>query len=108
VKPSSLPDLPTPQRLEWQLTSEAKEQVAVAQTNLNELAASLDLHVLKFQHFGKELVKRAGMSPDAFCQMAIQLAWYRLRREPSLVYESGGALLFCCGVGCSVDAQSHV
>ena len=84
VKPSSLPDLPKPQRLQWQLTADMSKQVDVAQKHIDTLAASLELHVLKFQHFGKELVKRAGMSPDAFCQTAIQLAWYRLRGECAL------------------------
>ena len=37
------------------------------------------------------------MSPDAFCQAAIQLAYYRLRGEVALTYESGGTVRFFYG-----------
>lgn len=40
-------------------------------------AQDLDLRVLVFNHFGKQIPKAHRISPDAFIQMAIQLAYYR-------------------------------
>lgn len=91
------PALPKPERLEWQLTDDMRAQIAAARLHLDGLAQSVDIHVLTFQHFGKDLVKRAAMSPDAFMQAALQLAWYRLTGQVGLTYESGGTVRFAYG-----------
>ena len=71
--------------------------IDTAKEHLNGLTQLVDVNVLKFQHFGKGIVKRAGMSPDAFCQAAIQLAYYRMYGECALTYESGGTVRFFYG-----------
>lgn len=35
------------------------------------------MNVLKFTKYGKELIKKQKMSPDAYIQVAIQFAYYR-------------------------------
>jgi carnitine O-acetyltransferase len=46
------------------------------------------LHVQSFQGYGSAFIKKAGFAPDAFVQMAIQLATYRLFGEQGGTYEA--------------------
>lgn len=41
------------------------------------LLEDLDLHLTRFQSYGKAFIKRQNLSPDAYLQMAIQLAYFR-------------------------------
>lgn len=44
------------------------------------LVRNLDMNVHKFYEYGKEFIKKLRMSPDAFIQVALQLAYYRYSR----------------------------
>lgn len=44
---------------------------------LCRLAEDVDMRVAVFEHFGKNVPKTFNMSPDAFIQVALQLAYYR-------------------------------
>ena len=54
----------------------------------------LDLFALAFRDFGKGRIKKCGVSPDAFIQMAIQLANYRDQGKFVLTYEPASARFF--------------
>jgi len=43
-----------------------------------DLTSAHSLHVQSFQGYGSDFIKKAGFSPDAFVQMAMQVATYRL------------------------------
>ena len=44
------------------------------------LADSVDLHIFMYDVYGKGFMKKAKTSPDAYIQMALQLAYYRVRK----------------------------
>lgn len=44
---------------------------------LLRLVKNLDMNVHKFYDYGKEFIKKQKMSPDAYIQVALQLAYYR-------------------------------
>lgn len=53
-----------------------------------KLVTAHDIQVQSFQGYGSNFIKKAGYSPDAFVQMAIQLATYRLFGEQAGTYEA--------------------
>ena len=63
---------------------------AVASKLLNEV----DLHIMIHDSFGKGFVKKCKTSPDAFIQMALQLAYFRDIGRNHLTYESSMTRLF--------------
>lgn len=69
---------PLPQRLEWALSPDCVTRIQTACTFAQEQISDLDLHVLKQEEFGKGVMKRCKISPDAFIQMALQMAYYRV------------------------------
>ncbi|CAI5451444.1 unnamed protein product [Caenorhabditis angaria] len=62
----------------------------------NHKKAIDDLHVssVVFKDFGKGRVKKCGISPDGFVQMALQLAIYRDQEKFVLTYEPGSVRFF--------------
>ncbi|KAJ2877579.1 Carnitine O-acetyltransferase mitochondrial, partial [Coemansia aciculifera] len=55
------------------------------------------LAVLNYSAYGKEEIKRLGCSPDAFIQLALQLAYTRLYGGPRPTYESSMTRKFLHG-----------
>lgn len=45
--------------------------------NVDALAENLHMRVLHYKGFGKEFLKTQNLSPDSFCQMAMQYAFYK-------------------------------
>lgn len=54
----------------------------------------VDLRILVHDAYGKGLMKKCRLSPDAFIQMALQLAYYRDAGKFSLTYEASMTRLF--------------
>ena len=53
-----------------------------------------DMRIYKFSKFGKEFVKKQNMSPDAFIQVALQCAFYRIYNRVAASYESASLRRF--------------
>eukprot|EP00300_Choanocystis_sp_HF-7_P033148 c45442_g1_i1.p1 GENE.c45442_g1_i1~~c45442_g1_i1.p1 ORF type:complete len:614 (-),score=138.00 c45442_g1_i1:111-1931(-) len=100
---------PTP--LRWHTDSQVNAALDVARSNLDEAVAIRDLNVLQFKGFGAAKIKTMGVSPDAFAQMAIQLANYRHVGEHVGTYESCQTRSFLHGRtevirSCSVESNA--
>lgn len=86
-----------PVKLTFNASSMVKEALQVAASNIDQLAANLDMNYLHFTNFGKNFIKSQKMSPDSFIQIAIQYAFYRLHRTPGAHYESAALRLYVHG-----------
>ncbi|KAI9206579.1 acyltransferase ChoActase/COT/CPT [Polychytrium aggregatum] len=86
-----------PVRLEFELTDSLLQAIDTAQTNFAALIAKEDLRVVAFDGYGKNLIKKLQVSPDAYTQMAMQLAYYRMYGHCVPTYESGMTKKFLCG-----------
>ncbi|XP_033823336.1 carnitine O-palmitoyltransferase 1, liver isoform isoform X2 [Periophthalmus magnuspinnatus] len=88
------PNVPGPQRLQWDITPECEEVIESSLTVAKNLANDVDCHIIPFSTFGKGLIKKCRTSPDAFIQIALQLAHYRDKGKFCLTYEASMTRLF--------------
>uniref|UniRef100_A0A665W736 Choline O-acetyltransferase n=1 Tax=Echeneis naucrates TaxID=173247 RepID=A0A665W736_ECHNA len=90
VRAASVSELPAPRRLRWKCTPEIHK----IYSNLCRLVGDLDMNVHHFHDYGKEFIKKQKMSPDAYVQVALQLAYYRCHGRPVSTYESASLRRF--------------
>ncbi|ELW61982.1 Carnitine O-acetyltransferase [Tupaia chinensis] len=107
---SPMVPLPMPKKLRFNITPEIKSDIEKAKQNLSMAAGplllimpptsmiqDLDITVMVFHHFGKDFPKSEKLSPDAFIQMALQLAYYRIYGQACATYESASLRMFHLG-----------
>ncbi|XP_069936378.1 carnitine O-palmitoyltransferase 1, liver isoform isoform X1 [Cherax quadricarinatus] len=87
-------DPPVPTRLKWELNQECLQVIdssfRVAEALLNDVDLRLYMHTA----YGKGFMKACRLSPDAYTQMALQLAYYRDAGKFNLTYEASMTRLF--------------
>uniref|UniRef100_A0A4W4GZ54 Choline O-acetyltransferase n=1 Tax=Electrophorus electricus TaxID=8005 RepID=A0A4W4GZ54_ELEEL len=94
---SSVSDLPAPQRLGWRCSPQLQAMLASSAEHLNRLVRNLDMEVFTFRAYGKEFIKKQKMSPDAYIQVALQVAFYRCNGRAVSTYESASNRCFMAG-----------
>uniref|UniRef100_A0A8C2K2J5 Carnitine O-palmitoyltransferase 1, muscle isoform n=1 Tax=Cyprinus carpio TaxID=7962 RepID=A0A8C2K2J5_CYPCA len=86
--------LATPTRLQWDIPKACQEIIESSYMIAKGIANDVDFHGCLFNEFGKGLIKKCRTSPDAFIQLALQLAHYRDKGEFCLTYESSMTRMF--------------
>ncbi|XP_070536281.1 carnitine O-palmitoyltransferase 1, liver isoform-like [Ptychodera flava] len=80
--------LVTPQRLKWEIEEECQKVIESSLATAKKLADNVDLHLVVHNAFGKGLMKQCKVSPDAYIQMGMQLAYFRDAGKFNLTYEA--------------------
>ncbi|KAI0784600.1 acyltransferase ChoActase/COT/CPT [Abortiporus biennis] len=82
-------------RLDWTTDSEIDKACEEAEGRAKKIVDDSDDGALLFKDYGADFIKHiVGLSPDAYIQMAIQLAWYRSRKNFTATYETALTRLF--------------
>lgn len=89
--------LPVPERLEFTLDDQARASIAAAAKAFTALVDKHQLQVQAILDYGKDVIKKFNVSPDAYAQMVIQLAFYLVHRRFAATYESGTTRLYLNG-----------
>ncbi|GJN87551.1 hypothetical protein Rhopal_000505-T1 [Rhodotorula paludigena] len=85
-------------RLEWVVDERIREAIDKAGKTVEELAADSDARMLWYDEYGAGWIKSVGkQSPDAYLQMALQLAYHKTHNEPTATYETASTRLFARG-----------
>ena len=104
----------TPRLLKWNSDAQLGKYISRAAATLKGLVDNSDAGVLIFQEYGSEFMKKyVKVSPDAYVQMALQLAYYRHHGKWTATYETGSTRQFSLGRTetvrtCSTDAVNFV
>lgn len=85
---------PNPIRLEWDLPKPCLQVIESSLEVARQLLNDVDLHLLVHNNYGKGFMKTCKVSPDAYIQLALQLAYYRDAKKFCLTYESSMTRLF--------------
>jgi carnitine O-acetyltransferase len=80
--------LPAVAAVEFVLDDDLRNAVISAANGFAACRAEVASALVSFEDFGADLIKRLGMSPDAFVQMAFQLAHKRAKGVVGTTYES--------------------
>ncbi|ORX90672.1 acyltransferase ChoActase/COT/CPT [Basidiobolus meristosporus CBS 931.73] len=73
------------------------EAIEFAEQKFEDEIEAHEVGVLEYDGYGKGLIKRFKMSPDAYVQMAIQLAYYKMFGVCRATYESAATRKFAYG-----------
>jgi carnitine O-acetyltransferase len=92
------PSIKPIQRLEWVIDEKISKSFVKAQKFINETIQDSDVQVLHYRKYGNDWIKKvAKSSPDAFAQMCIQIAFYRLYKYTTGVYETASTRKYLHG-----------
>jgi carnitine O-acetyltransferase len=86
--------LADPKAIKFTLNDEANEAIDIAAQYHRKQIGSHELVVQAYQGYGKGLIKKFKCSPDAYVQMVIQLAYYKMYGKNRPTYESASTRKF--------------
>jgi len=77
-----------PKALQWRFSPQLLKAIAEAEVQFRHEIERTDTNVLLFQDYGRKFILSQKFSPDAFVQIAFQLAFFKLKLVPGSTYES--------------------
>ncbi|KAF8525799.1 acyltransferase ChoActase/COT/CPT [Hysterangium stoloniferum] len=99
VDPSKTPIESTGvQRVHWVVDAMVEQWCTEAEEHARNISNDSDASILYFHDYGSSWVRNtAKLSPDAYTQMAMQLAWYKAQGELTAIYETATTAIFIRG-----------
>lgn len=88
TKPGTTPIEASPKKIVWRMDAAIRHAVRRAEAKLSDRVCRVEMQGLEFSGFGKSAIIAEKCSPDAFVQLSIQLAYYRLYGELKSTYET--------------------
>ncbi|XP_014240868.1 carnitine O-palmitoyltransferase 1, liver isoform isoform X1 [Cimex lectularius] len=85
---------PAPIRLHWDFKPGCLNAIDSANQVVQKIISDVDLRIYMHTNYGKGFMKTCRLSPDAYIQMALQLAYYRNAGKFSLTYEASMTRLY--------------
>jgi carnitine O-acetyltransferase len=76
-----------PKKISFSIPEKLQKELFHAETALGDEIISSDTRVLEFQDYGKKLIVASNFSPDAYVQMSMMLAYYKVYGQMVCVYE---------------------
>jgi len=95
--PSVRSSLSDPQPIKFEITPKVQAEIERATKDFNSLISQHQLSVQAYQGYGKGLIKKFKCSPDAYVQMIIQLAYFKMYGKNRPTYESAAVRRFQLG-----------
>ncbi|KAJ1798434.1 Carnitine O-acetyltransferase mitochondrial [Coemansia sp. RSA 2399] len=95
------------EELKFDYSIELLDHIHRAIEYFDATVAAHELSTLTFDGYGKENIKKMKVSPDAYVQMAMQLAYYRRFRSVPPTYESASTKAFSRGRTETSRSVSH-
>ncbi|KJZ78122.1 hypothetical protein HIM_02759 [Hirsutella minnesotensis 3608] len=90
-------DLPEPQTVQFEISPQVSAEIDRATKDFNHVIGLHELAVQAYQGYGKGLIKQFKCSPDAYVQMIIQLAYFKMYGKNRPTYESATTRRFQLG-----------
>lgn len=89
--------LPEPEHLEFHLNDDLLNEIDLAKVEYLRLCDNIDILCEVFTGYGKGFMKPVRVHPEAYLQLALQLAYYRLHNKPAPTYTTASTREFYHG-----------
>ncbi|GLH11647.1 uncharacterized protein GBIM_16393 [Gryllus bimaculatus] len=93
-QPSNIDPSKCVRRLDFKLDSEAENIIKEANAEYEKFYKSLNVDIMEFLTFGRNLCKKHKISPDSVMQLGFQLAYYKQNGSYAATYESCSTAAF--------------
>jgi hypothetical protein len=99
------PSVIDPIHLKWKIDSSISESIRAAQAYADKTIADSDVYLYHFKGYGSDFIKKNGkcylisakVSPDAYVQICLQIAFFRIAGYFAAVYETASTRKYLHG-----------